>query len=168
MLGAGGGGTASDRNGYACGDGLAGGGIAYVIGRQIQFQGGLSSSGAVTYSTWGGGGAGGSIRIDGYNTSLNTAVVNGSSSNGSAGGLGRIAVYYDNAFSGNFTPGYQSDITPIGGTATPTPTPIVQTPQPTQAGWVGTTYTYTTAHPPRSAGSATCRDGALERQQLPV
>jgi len=94
------------------------------------------------------------VRVQGYSVSLNTVTVNGGSSgsflgsNHSYGGIGRVTVYHDYSFSANFTPGYVEDITP-NNSATPTPTapPVIQTPQPPAAGWVGTNYTYTPSHP---------------------
>ena len=149
-LGAGGGfgGTAKTLNNgeVGCGDGGAGGGIVWIIGNSINFTGSIVNNGqSVGY--YGSGGAGGSVRIDGYDITLNTVSVSGGGGYG-GGGTGRIAVYYANSFTGNFTPGYQENTsTGQGSTPTPTPTPIIQTPQAPVDGWVGTDYTYTAAHP---------------------
>ena len=48
-------------------------------------------------------GAGGSIRVEGNTISLKEANANGNTAN-VAGGAGRIAVYYQNTYSGNLSP----------------------------------------------------------------
>ena len=83
------------------GPGGHGGGILIVIARTVNFSGAFSSNGAAGPNS-GGGGAGGSIRLEGYEISLANLTIAGSES----GGSGRVAVYYEHTFSGNFTPGY--------------------------------------------------------------
>ena len=57
----------------------------------------------------GGSGAGGSIRVEGQAISITGSVqaISGPSTyGGPLGGVGRIALYYQNSFSGSFTPDY--------------------------------------------------------------
>jgi len=58
--------------------------------------------------------AGGSIRIQGHDVTLSSATVSAiGGTTATAGGKGRIAAYYENTFSGGFTPGYlEKDGTP--------------------------------------------------------
>jgi len=96
---------------HFAGSGGNGGGIIFVVANQIAFTGALSASGAHGVAGWpnasyaGGAGSGGAIRIEGNTISLNTVSVTGRT-NYTAAGSGRIAVYYENTFSGNLTPGY--------------------------------------------------------------
>ena len=75
-------------------------------GQIINYSGTLSANGGPSSNigyTPGGSGAGGSIRIEGNTISLNHATANGNT-NGAPGGQGRIAVYYQNTYSGNLSP----------------------------------------------------------------
>ena len=88
---------------YGGGPGDPGGGILFMAGQTINFTGSLLSNGGnVAY--WGGaGGAGGSILVEGNNVTLsNASAVTGNGA--AAGGVGRIAVYYQNSYSGNLNP----------------------------------------------------------------
>ncbi|WKZ38421.1 MAG: RHS repeat-associated core domain-containing protein [Anaerolineales bacterium] len=133
-----------------------GGGMIFIAGEQIDFQGTLTANGLNgnwANHIYGGGGSGGSIRIEGGTVALNTVNAAGGTANGSpSAGQGRIAVYYYNSFTGNFTPGYLEHVnpnatpspTPTGSTATPTST-VEVTPPP--AGWQGREYSYDADHP---------------------
>jgi hypothetical protein len=90
-----------------------GGGILFIMGQSINFQGNLSVKGqdrptTIDCGLKGGAGSGGSIRVEGHDVTLNSINVQGGSPYDTYGygGLGRVAVYYENSFSGNFTPGY--------------------------------------------------------------
>ncbi|MBU0513002.1 MAG: hypothetical protein KJ638_15045, partial [Chloroflexi bacterium] len=90
-----------------------GGGILFIAGQTLNFQGNLSVKGGNRPSRdgcgyLGGAGSGGSIRVEGHDVALNTVSLQGGSASDAYGygGQGRIAVYYENTFSGNFTPGY--------------------------------------------------------------
>lgn len=67
----------------------------------------LSADAEDTGGEKGGGGAGGSIRIEGYDVTLSsgTVTVDGADQNAD-GGDGRVAVYYENTKDLGFTPGY--------------------------------------------------------------
>ena len=111
-----GGGAGGDWTGHTGKPGGTGGGIVFIAGQTINFTGYLTAEGGPDSGGWtpGGGGAGGSIRIEGNTINLNTADVAADGNNptlpggdgGSPGSQGRIAVYYQSSFSGNFTPGY--------------------------------------------------------------
>jgi RHS repeat-associated protein len=76
--------------------GGSGGGILLIEGKDINFTGTLNANGvgnSISAAT--GSGAGGSIRIKGYDVNLNAKSVTGGTV-GNAGGVGRIAVYYFN------------------------------------------------------------------------
>ena len=77
-------------------------------------------------------GAGGAVRIEGYNVTLNTVnALGGTDQRYMSGGQGRIVVYYLNSLNG-FTsdPTAYAAVLGQGTTATPTPTPILTTPTP--------------------------------------
>ena len=103
----GGGGTykAGGQSHPGC-NGGNGGGILLIAGQTINFTGTLSANGGPSCIgggwTPGGSGAGGSIRVEGNTISLN-ATANGNTTN-IPGGQGRIAVYYQNSFSGSLNP----------------------------------------------------------------
>jgi RHS repeat-associated protein len=122
-----------------------GGGIIYLLGKTISFSGTVTSNGY--HHDLPGGGAGGSIRIEGRDVSLGTLRA---ISDGGCGGDGRVAVYYVNSApvigSSNPAP-YIAPLVPPTPTPTPTATPQVMTPQPPQDGWAATDYTYTAAIP---------------------
>jgi RHS repeat-associated protein len=96
---------------HNAGSGGSGGGIVLLLANQISFtgtvsaNGGNGAAGSPNASYAGGAGSGGAIRIEGHTISLNTISLTGGT-NYTAAGSGRIAVYYENTFSGNFTPGY--------------------------------------------------------------
>ena len=98
-LGPGGGPTGSQ-----CTIGARGGGAIYIAGRTINFTGSIVNNGLNGSKQ--GAGAGGAIRVEGYDVTLNTASVSGGTSLEGPAGRGRIAVYYENTFSANFTPHY--------------------------------------------------------------
>jgi hypothetical protein len=102
-----GGGVVTD---YDYPNGGDGGGILFIAGRTINFGGSLTAKGSNRPhepGLYGGTGAGGSIRVEGYDVNLNAVNVSGGSpGQAGAGGRGRIAVYYENSFSGSFTPNY--------------------------------------------------------------
>ena len=133
FLGSGGGSGGSYKSGGTNHNGAAGGnggGILLVAGQTINYSGTLSANGARGMGggyTPGGGGAGGSIRVEGNTVSLNKATASGDTTY-VAGGAGRIAVYYQNTYSGNLSPAGYTAVLGQGGTATPTPTPILATP----------------------------------------
>ena len=84
--------------------GRAGGGIMWIAGHTINFSGTVSSNGG-SGTDRGGSGAGGAIRIEGYNVTLNVLnALGGTTYDGcwglvTTGGTGRIAVYYQNSYS---------------------------------------------------------------------
>jgi len=113
FLGAGGGGSGcqgwystSGRYYFRVGEyGGRGGGIIHILADTIAFSGSIATKGDNGESNRNAGGAGGSIRIEGNDISLNIVSAAGGSV-AAPGAPGRIAVYYANSFSGNFTPGY--------------------------------------------------------------
>lgn len=114
-LGSGGGGGGSFYNSTTGvesdgGSGGRGGGAIILMAHSINFSGTIKSQGGAGIDPGkggsGGGGSGGSIRVEGDDVSLNTVSVIGGSSTGYLGGRGRIAVYYQASFVGNFTPHY--------------------------------------------------------------
>ena len=127
--GAGGSYKAGGTNHPGC-NGGNGGGILLVTGQIINYSGTLSANGSPSSNfgyTLGGSGAGGSIRIEGSTISLNNATSTGNT-NGAPGGVGRIAIYYQNTYGGTLSPAGYTAVLGQGATATPTPTPILATP----------------------------------------
>ncbi len=107
-----GGGMAYNQTENYPGGGM-GGGVIFIVGNTINFTGNISAKGQdrpTSAGIYGGAGSGGSIRIEGNTITLNTGTVSAAGGSPSStygyGGQGRIAVYYENTFSGNFTPGY--------------------------------------------------------------
>jgi RHS repeat-associated protein len=86
--------------------GGAGGGILWISAQTINFTGSLSANGLNGGGRGGGAGAGGSIRLEGNDVQLGSAVTVSGASLQNQGGRGRIAVYYQNTFTGSFTPQY--------------------------------------------------------------
>jgi RHS repeat-associated protein len=104
------------------GAGGKGGGIIYILAHTITSTNGiLSSNGGSGLNNGGASGAGGSIRLEGMNITLGTTTVSGGTSSSGNGAVGRIAVYYQTAFTAGFTPGYVEQVNP-NATATPTAT----------------------------------------------
>ncbi len=123
---------------YGGGPGDPGGGILFMAGQTINFTGSLLSNGGnVAY--WGGaGGAGGSILVEGNNVTLsNASAVTGNGA--AAGGVGRIAVYYEgNLTQGTINPAASTTVLGQAATATPTATPILNvTPTATRSNYYG-------------------------------
>jgi RHS repeat-associated protein len=176
FLGSGGGGGARNYNGeYTDGTpGGDGGGIILIQAQAINFGGQLSSRGqnggyaqrgAPDYPAYGGAGSGGSIRIEGQNVALGTADVTGGPYADHAGGApGRIAVYYMDTYSANFTPGYLQDVGQ--SEATPTTTPLANVTFPYGDGRdgdltvdYGTTFNFSTQTKNQSFNCADGGDG---------
>jgi RHS repeat-associated protein len=109
-----GGGPAGDGD-----SGGPGGGVVFLIGQTINFQGTISSNGSNI--GWGGGGAGGSVRIEGNAITANSVTVNGGGG-GAAGGYGRIAVYYQTFLTSSLTSNSYTYLQQTNFSATPTPT----------------------------------------------
>ncbi|MBN2115754.1 MAG: hypothetical protein JW730_04245 [Anaerolineales bacterium] len=131
LFGAGGGGAYKDRNNNSCGIGRTGGGIVFVIGQTINFSGTVSARGndSVNYP---GAGAGGSVRVEGNDITLNALNASGGaggSSGGGAGGKGRIAIYYSSSLTNEATICAQASTycKNTSETSTPTPTPTTVT-----------------------------------------
>ena len=150
--------------GGAAGDGDSGGpggGIIYIIGETVDFDGTITSAGSQI--GWGGGGAGGSIRLEGNDLTLNVVTVAGGAG-GAYGGLGRIAIYDYGSFSGNLTPGpgylYSNP------TATPTITAtatLTRTPTATATSDIGLdNYTSALLHMDGADASTTFIDAKLK------
>ena len=114
------------------------GGIIFVAAYKVNYTGSISAEGVdgnYAYpGGYGGGGAGGSIQIEGYTVTSATITaaggdpptpVGGNQDSG-AGGAGRIAVYYENSLSSlTATPIAFTEEIYSGTQPTPTPTPIV-------------------------------------------
>ena len=112
--GGGGGGTywKDEATGSVTGlPGSDGGGIVYILADTINFSGQINARGQDGVTGYagiaadGGSGAGGSVRIEGRNVTLNTVNVLGGMVT-APGSVGRVAVHYANSFSANFTPGH--------------------------------------------------------------
>ncbi|MEW6403834.1 MAG: LamG-like jellyroll fold domain-containing protein, partial [Chloroflexota bacterium] len=159
FFGSGGGPGGPDRFGELGTPGTPGGGILWIAGKNISFQGALVSAGGYAAdfgSGSGGGGSGGSIRLEGETISLSTVSVAGGmdwyQTGSGAGGYGRIAVYYYTSLSSNLTSNSYTYLEQVGaGTATPapsTPTPFATpTVVPPTSGWQGRAYAYDPDHP---------------------
>ncbi len=144
--------------------GAYGGGIVFIAGNNIDFPGSITSNGGNGTLSWyghyAGSGAGGSIRIEGYDVTLGALSVNGGTT-AYGGGLGRIAIYYDNStnitsngytFTQNVDPNATLTptltATPTGATPTATATKTAtSTPTTIPAGWQERTYTYSETIP---------------------
>ena len=120
-------GCKDDEDGcIANGSGGSGGGIVYVLANSINFSGSIRSDGTRVVGR-GGGGAGGSIRVEAGTIShmTSSAIGGGGGDDGTVvGGQGRIAVYYQTS---GLSPasGAASPIADIHQTfVTPPPTPI--------------------------------------------
>jgi RHS repeat-associated protein/uncharacterized repeat protein (TIGR01451 family) len=163
-----GGGYAGWWNGNGCGPnhdsdfcqmghGGPGGGVILISGRNLTFAGSLTADGSKGIpEEWdaGGGGSGGSIRLEGEVISLGAVTVNGGPAF-KVGGLGRIAVYYKTSFSGNFTPGYLERV----GQPTATPT-ITRTPTLTPTASSVDSYTKALLHLDGADGSTVFTDAS--------
>ncbi|MBI5906553.1 hypothetical protein HY857_00680 [Candidatus Saccharibacteria bacterium] len=169
FLGSGGG---SARE-HGCGDGEcnpgagggSGGGIVMVIGQTISYSGSLTSNGgdglpsSVNYS---GAGSGGSLRIEGQTVTLNTVTALGGGAPGGVGGVGRVAVYYQNSLTATtFNPSPYTALLGQAATPTPMPTPINLTTAPDWGNGadgdliVGGTFNISS----QNSGTRSCPDG---------
>ncbi len=130
-----------------------GGGAIYVAGNVINFQGTLTANGSngnLVNGVYGGGGSGGSIRIEGAAVTLNVASAAGGTVAGSAsGGYGRIAVYYYTSLASitDITPQPYTALLGQAPTATPPSTPVnLEYQYPWGSGSDGNLTDLTTAH----------------------
>ncbi|MBX3047703.1 MAG: LamG domain-containing protein [Anaerolineales bacterium] len=161
----GGGGGAAGSGESTGGNGAPGGGIIFVRAQEIAFTGSIQTRGQQgSYGSYdwvnepgygeSGGGAGGSIRIEGDIVDLNSlsaAGGAGGNNNGGPGGNGRIAIYYQTSLD------YASSSPAIGytgmpGTPTPTPTPTDTPTPPAPVGWQNWEYSYGSQQPHAPSG----------------
>jgi RHS repeat-associated protein len=127
-----------------------GGGILWIGAQTISFSGRLTANGASAPSdSKGGGGAGGSIRVEGATINVNAISVAGGT-NVKDGGLGRIAIYYSDSLANSATICAQASTycKNTGATGTPPATPTAPaptstvSPTPMPQGWYASDYTY--------------------------
>jgi YD repeat-containing protein len=151
FMGSGGGGSGSAYNhsGSVGVVGGAGGGAVLLYTNEIDFSGSFIASGnngSATGNSRSGGGAGGSLRINGNALNITSlGAVGGLGGTGDGpdagdGGMGRIAVYYQTAFAYSGSNPSPWTSSPGAGAATPTPT---SAPTPTtEPGWNSNQYHY--------------------------
>jgi RHS repeat-associated protein len=138
-LGSGGGGGDCYNSGdthLSGGNGGNGGGIVYIIADHVSIEGTVSSNGlnggVHDYNTSGGGGSGGSVKLEGNTIgSLDEITATGGLGNHTVtyvvgdGGLGRVAVYYQTSLGSVVSAPYAYESTIYSTDPTPTATSIV-------------------------------------------